>query len=431
MDGRTVIRNGVVPPAGHGATVVVEGNRIAEVAPPGRPVDPRPGDWEIDADGRLVVAGLVNAHTNLSLGGIMRYAGLPGRPPPTVADLRAGFRRRIEGRATAELIEPLARAGALASLKAGVTCAFDLVRGAPGDAAAALEAVARGADATGLRAVVAVGARGPAARAEIAENAAVAAARAADRRVRAWIGLFGLADVPDDALEALAGPARAHGLHACVGEDEGDLAHAFGRFGRRPIELLAASGLLGPRTLVAHAGTSVHGEGVALAGAGASLAVSPRAAMFWGAPLPPLLSFAELGVPVVFGTCGLFADVAAEAFAGALLHRHQERNAGAAGALVSRVAWPAAARLASAAFGAPLGALEAGALADVVVLDWRPAVPVPALPDGDLVFLWAGASAAWVIVDGVVRIREGRLLGGDEGEIAALAREAAERLLAR
>jgi hypothetical protein len=33
-----------------------------------------------------------------------------------------------------------------------------------------------------------------------------------------------------------------------------------------------------------------------------------------------------------------------------------------------------------------------------------------------------------VIVDGVVRIREGRLLGADEAEIAARAREAARAL---
>ena len=43
--------------------------------------------------------------------------------------------------------------------------------------------------------------------------------------------------------------------------------------------------------------------------------------------------------------------------------------------------------------------------------------------------LWAGASAAWAIVDGQVRLREGSLLGGDEAQIAALAHEAAARVL--
>jgi imidazolonepropionase-like amidohydrolase len=89
VDRRIVIRNGIVPPSGAGATVVVEGRRVVEVAPPGRRVDGRPGDWDVDADGRLVVAGMIDAHAHLALGALQRLAGLPGRPPPTISDLRA------------------------------------------------------------------------------------------------------------------------------------------------------------------------------------------------------------------------------------------------------------------------------------------------------------------------------------------------------
>jgi cytosine/adenosine deaminase-related metal-dependent hydrolase len=217
-------------------------------------------------------------------------------------------------------------------------------------------------------------------------------------------------------------------VHASVGADESDLAHAFARWGRRPIEALAARGLLGPRAIVAHAGTASHAEGVLLADAGATLAVCPRAATYFGAPVAPIALLAANGVRVALGTDGLFPDVAGEALAAATLLRNAERSAAAAPALLGRVAWPAASRLASEWFGAPLGRLEPGALADVVVLDWRPPVPVPDAPDGDLALLWAGAPAAWVIVDGVVRIREGRLLGADEAEIAAKAREAARAL---
>ncbi|WP_242371082.1 amidohydrolase family protein, partial [Anaeromyxobacter sp. SG26] len=110
MDGRIVIRNGIVPPAGAGATVVVEGRRIVLVAPPGRRVEGRPGDWDVDADGRLVVPGMIDAHTHLALGSLQRLAGLPGRPPPTISDLRAGLRGRAERRATPERLGALARA---------------------------------------------------------------------------------------------------------------------------------------------------------------------------------------------------------------------------------------------------------------------------------------------------------------------------------
>jgi cytosine/adenosine deaminase-related metal-dependent hydrolase len=263
---------------------------------------------------------------------------------------------------------------------------------------------------------------------ELEASIAFAERHRADRLLRGAVGLAGLSDAPDEVLEAAAAPARRFGLVACVGEDERDLAHAFERWGRRPVEVLAERGLLSPRAVIGHAGTAAQAEGVALAEAGASLAATPRASMFFGAPVPPLESLAALGVPVLLGTDGLFPDVAGEAVAAAMMHRHAARTAGAAGRLVGGVAWPAAARLVSDVFGERVGALEEGAVADLAVLEWRPPVPLPDLPDGDLAVLWAGAPAAWTIVDGEVRLREGRLLGGEEAAIAEGAREAAVAL---
>jgi len=305
---------------------------------------------------------------------------------------------------------------------------FDLLRAAPGSAPEALEAVARACE-IGPRAVIAYGARGGAGTEEVRASAAFADRHAADARLRGAVGIAGLFDTAEETLAAAGANAARAGVHACVGEDESDLAHAFARFGRRPLEVLAEHGLLGARTLVAHGGTMVHAEAVLLADAGGALAVTPRSAMFFGAAIPPLLDFASVGLPIAFGTDGLFPDVAGEAFHAATLLRHAQRSASAASGLVGRVAWPAAARLASEWFGDAVGRLEVGALADVVVLDWRPAVPLPDVPEGDLALLWAGAPAAWVIVDGEVRLREGRVLGADEAEIAAAAREAARALL--
>jgi cytosine/adenosine deaminase-related metal-dependent hydrolase len=412
---------------------VVQGRRIERIAPPGESVEPRPGDWDVDADGRLVVPGAIDAHAHLALGALLRLAGLPGRAPPSISDLRLGIRTPLERRATPERVEALVRAAALAALRAGVTCVAELARGGTGAEAAVLEAEARALHGVGLRAIVAHGARAerPGGRGgveAVAASAAFAERHAANRTLRGAIGLASMAEASDELLAAAAEPTRRHGLLACVCEDEMDLAHSFERWGKRPIDVLQARGLLGPRTVLAHCGTAVHHEGATIAEAQAFLAVSPRAAMFFGAPVPPLLPFIPIGVQIVLGTDGLFADVAGEAVAAAMMHRFVERNAGAATGLVDRVAWPAAARLASTFFGEPLGVLEPGALADLVVLDWRPTVPLPDVPEGDLALLWAGAPAAWAIVDGEVRLREGRLLGGDERAIAEAAREAAAAL---
>ncbi len=55
---------------------------------------------------------------------------------------------------------------------------------------------------------------------------------------------------------------------------------------------------------------------------------------------------------------------------------------------------------------------------------------VPEGRGGDAAVLWAGAPAAWVVVAGEVRLREGIPLGLDPEEISARAVEAALRALA-
>jgi cytosine/adenosine deaminase-related metal-dependent hydrolase len=330
-------------------------------------------------------------------------------------------------------VEALTAAGAAAALKAGVTCALDLVRAAPGQAAASLAAAARGVEAVGLRAVLAYAASDRAGPGEGLREATAAAAFAERHRAHPTLrgagGLDGLDAAGDGLLAALAPLAVRHGLLASVAEDETDLEAAYFGGALRPIDLLAARGLLGPRTVVAHGATTVADEGVRLAASGAALATTPRAAAFWGSPLPPLAELAAAGAAVVLGTDGLFPDVACEHVATALHHRGQARSPRAAGDLAGEVLWPGAARLVGRFFEATFGELTPGAVADLVILDWRPAVPPPALPLGDLALLWAGAPAAWAIVGGVVRLREGRLLGVDEAALAARARAAVARLM--
>ncbi len=435
MAGRLVIQGGLVAGAGAPvpASVVVEDGLVTAVIPASEPVPPRPGDWDVDAAGRLVVPGTVDGHTHLALGSLARLAGLPGQAPHVQERWRTALRNGIEPRATPAVVEALTAAGATMALKAGVTCAFDLVRAAPGHADETLAAAARAISHVGLRAVLAYGASDRAGagegRAEARAAAAFAAGHESHPTVRGAAGLDGLDAAPDELLSALGGPVERHGLLASVGEDDTDLTAAYFRGGLRPIDFLGARGLLGPRTVVGHGSTTVREEAARLAVSGATLCATPRAAAFWGAPLPPVAELGAAGCALALGSDGLFPDVACELISVTLFHRAQARSPRAAEDLAADVLWPGGPRLAGRFFGGTFGAIAPGAVADLVVLDWRPAVPLPDLPRGDLAILWAGAQAAWTIVGGEVRLREGRLLGVDEAEVAARAREAAAKLL--
>ncbi len=435
VEPRLVIRDAVLagPEPRAGATSVVEGRQVAAVLGDGERVESRPGDWEVEAAGRLVVPGGVDAHCHLAVGQLLRLAALPPRLWHSVSEMRAQFRAPLEAQLDPQALEALAAAGALAALRAGITCVLDLTRGAPGREEEALPAVARGVRKAGIRAALAYGTndlggedRGLAA---IRAGAAFAREVAGDRCLRGMAGLDGLAATGARTLAALAEPASRDGLHASVAEDDADLAHAYAAAFLRPVPYLGQSGLLGPRTVVAHGSTTGGDEAALLSRAEALLAVAPRASFSWGVPLPPLDALAVHDVSIALGTDGLYPDLAGEALALEMTLRRTRGEAPFYSELLGHVLWPAGAAFASRLWGTPVGTIAPGALADLVVLDWRPPFPMPEASAGDSALLWAGAPAAWTIVDGVVRLREGRLLGGDEAEIAARAGQAAARVL--
>ncbi len=436
MSHRLVIRGAVLggDPPRSGVSVVVEGGLIALVADRGQPVEPRPGDWDIDADGRLLVPGAVDAHTHLAVGPLLRLGGLPGRYPGTLRGLRLGFRGPAEDRLDPDALEALAAAGALAALRAGVTTVVALERGAPGRELESLAAVERAVRRVGLRAAIAYGASdlGGAGRGAAAARAAgeFGAARLDDPLVRGMAGLEGLYATTRETLDALAEPAGVLGLHASVGEDGSDLERSFAMDGRRPVELLADAGLLGARTVVAHGSTTGSDEANLLRAADAVLVATPRAAAWWGVGLPPFEILAVHEVPVALGTDGIFSGLAGEAVALAGHLRLPRSGPAPSPELLGHVVWPTGAVLASQLFGKRIGAVEEGAAADLALVEWRPSGVPPEGTDGEVALLWAGAPAAWVIVAGEVRLREGVPIGVDPAEVAARAHEAAARVLA-
>jgi cytosine/adenosine deaminase-related metal-dependent hydrolase len=417
-----------------GATVVVEAGLTTRVALPGEPVVPEPGDWEIDADGRLVVPGCVDAHTHLAVGALLRFAGLPGRYPGSPRALRQGFRRPVEERLAPADVEALARAAALSALRAGTTTVIALERAMPGQELATLEAAERAVRAVGLRALLAHGASdlGGAGRGWASARAAMdfASPRAADPLVRGMAGLDGFHATTRETLEALAEPAARFGIHASIGEDGSDLDRSWGLEQKWPLTLLHDAALLGRSTIVAHASTLSTPEAEAIRAADATLVIPMRAARHWGVDPASLDLAAVAEVPVALGTDGLFADLAGEAveLTGHLRRRRSAPSPG--GEFLEESAWPTGPALASQFLGVKLGSVQAGAAADLVILDWRPSAVEPEGRGGNAAALWAGAPAAWVIVAGEVRLREGVALGVDPVEVSARAVEAARRALA-
>ena len=73
-------------------------------------------------------------------------------------------------------------------------------------------------------------------------------------------------------------------------------------YGRRPIELLADAGVLGPRTTIVHATHASDGELDLVAQAGASVCLCPTTEANLGDGYLPALRLFERGIRVCIGT---------------------------------------------------------------------------------------------------------------------------------
>ncbi|AUS80392.1 N-ethylammeline chlorohydrolase [Actinoalloteichus sp. AHMU CJ021] len=230
-------------------------------------------------------------------------------------------------------------------------------------------------------------------------------------------------------LRSVGALAREHGalLHVHAAENQTEVDTVLDRTGRRPVELLADLGLLGPDTVLAHAVWLTDTELDLVADSGASVAHCPVSNAKLAAGIARVPDLVARGVPVGLGTDGSACATGLNLFDvmryGALLHSVHTGDPSAVGARsVLRMATAGGAR----ALGLQdrLGSLEPGKLADLVVVRTdRPHTRPEHDPYSTVVYAATAADVRHTVVGGEVLVRDGHLVGiGDEEVDEAVAR---------
>ncbi len=363
--------------------VVVEGGMVARIAPDGNePV--RPGDWAIEAHGRVLVPGRVDGHAQL------------GHVP--------GARRPL----TASESSALAAASIASALRAGVTTLLDQVQGVD-DGPAALAARLRAARSLGVRMVTSLAAEGRHAITAHEQNVEAARATAGDPVARARLGFARCLGASDELLRAVGRDAEALGapVHLRLAESGAELAEHFEQHRTRMVERLDRHGLLGPRTVAAHARAVEGAEATRLAETSVLVAWSPLADL-----LGEQHGFESVWQPphrVVLASAGA-GDLREQWTAGRILaHRAARIGRLWARERVPEVLGDGPAAFLEGIFRHPAGRIVPGALADLVLVDLLPQSedPIQLLADS------MRAPVAWSVVNGRVVVRDGQLLGAD------------------
>ncbi|MBS1149171.1 MAG: ssnA [Myxococcaceae bacterium] len=380
-------------------------------------VDELPGDEVLFLDGKLVMPGLVSGHHYLHAA-LLRGVGRFGTESEALHQLEAALEP--------DDVEAAAASGAVEGLLSGVTTVFNL-HASPRQISGSLSRVAHGLGRVGLRAVLGyqVSDRLGAVGREEGLEECLDYVKRARGRFRGAVAVSDLEVLSKDALEGVKGvldAAKAF-FQLALAEDPAEERASTAKFEKSPLARLHEFGLVGERTILAQ-GVHLSWEDLAsLLSTGAWLVHAARSNMF---TQTGSATAGKFGVRGCLGTDAMSLDVFAEAQAAWL----KSRDAGQPIDILRFLA--NGHRLASAAFGAPIGPLRPGALADLMILDYRP--PTLLDPTTLAAHLLHGLSARHVesvMVDGVWRLWSRKVLAVKVDELAAHTREAAQAVWER
>ncbi len=386
-------------------------------------------DRTLDATDRLVIPGLVNAHTHVAmtlfrgnaddkpLDQWLREDIWPVEAALEPADVRAG----------AEL-------GLIEMIKSGTTALADMYFH--------MEEVAAAVDQAGLRARLGYGSITVNQEPTAAHNELQAGLEfateydgAADGRIKTAFMPHSLTTVGESYYEEYVSKAREAGvpIHFHANETTDEVAPIVDEHGIRPLAYADRLGLLTDTDFIAHGVHLAESEIELLAKRGTGVVHCPGSNMKLASGMAPVQTLLEAGVPVGLGTDGAASnntlDLLDEIRDAALLGKLAADDASAVPASAAiRMATEGGAMIT----GLGTGRLEVGAPADLAVIDLeQPHLTPVNNPVSHLVYAADGSDVQHTVVDGQVLMEDRTVLPFDESAVRSRATQRAQALFDR
>lgn len=397
-----------------------------------------PAAQMVDAGGQLVMPGSICAHTHF-YGAYARGMGIPGPAPKDFPEILERLWWPLDKALDKDAVAYSALIFMIDAIKHGTTTLIDH-HASPNFIDGSLDVIADAVDQAGLRAVLCYEVTdrdGPEkAEAGIAENIRFLEAAKGRPQLAGSFGLHAGLTVSDETLAACVDAAESYdtGFHIHVAEHEVDEYHSMQQYGMRVVDRLDRAGILGPKSIVAHAVHTDAWEQEILRDTGTWVTHQPRSNMNNAVGAAPIETLMRGGVNLALGTDGFSSNMWAEWKAAYFLHKvaHRDPRRGP-GDLIAQMALVNNARLAEVFFpDERLGVIEKGAAADLMLVDYHPFTPLSAgnLP-WHIIFGFEASMITGTIANGQWLMRERKLLTLDEQAIAEMAREIAPAVWAR
>jgi putative selenium metabolism protein SsnA len=406
--------------------VYYEGDTIVEVGRTAELEPKYPNAEKLEAGGKIVMPGLVCAHTHF-YGAFARGMAIPGRPPENFMQILAQLWWKIDRALTLDDCKYSALVSLVDAIRHGTTTLIDH-HASPSHIAGSLDALAEAATQSGLRVgfcYEVTDRNGPeGAKAGIAENLRFIRRLHVkpDPKLGAAFGLHASFTLSDETLEACVDAVRGLniGFHIHVAEDKADQADSLKKHNMRVAERLEKQEILGPKTLVAHA---IHVDAFEMDSfrvTKTKISHQPRSNMNNAVGVAPIEAMLNKGITVGLGNDGFTNNMFTEIHTAYLLHRVSKGDPRVLpGDRLIEMAFKHNAAIAGLFFPKPVGALTPGAFADIILLDYVPYTPLTeANYPWHLIFGMDGSQVTHTIAGGQMLMRDRQVLTLDEEVIA-------------
>jgi putative selenium metabolism protein SsnA len=436
-NGKIITRDSACPVIENGA-VAVDGCLIKETGATAALKAKYPDAEYIDARGRLVMPGFINAHMHY-YSTFARGLNLGGKPATTFGEILAGLWWRLDKQLTLEDVYYSCVGPMIDQVRSGVTSVIDH-HASPFAVEGSLFKIAEAAKLFGLRSNLCYETSDrdgeEIAAAGIRENADFAkyCNERNDDMLKALFGMHAQMTISEKTLnrclEAAAGAGVGFHVHAAEGIE--DVIDGVSKYGLRVIERLHKYGVLSEKSIAVHC-IHITGEELAmLKESKVAVVHNPQSNMGNAVGVSPVLDMLKAGVLVGLGTDGYTADMTESLKTAAILHKHAKALPSVAWAEPHTMLFENNKRIMERFISGKVGTLKPEHYADIIIVDYKGPTPVNAdTLNSHVLFGITGRHVDTTIINGKIIMKERELVTVDEEGLLAKSRELAQKLWER
>jgi putative selenium metabolism protein SsnA len=437
-----LIKNGIIitlgenPKVLYNHSILIEGERVKKIGESKTFTDKY--DKVIDAHGKVVMPGFINAHMHF-YSTLVRGLG-KANPANNFNEVLENLWWRLDKKLDDDTNYYSALIMAISAIKHGTTTLIDH-HASPFAAKGSLNLIAKAVKETGLRASLCyevsdrdgekIAVEGLEENTEFIKQCQ----KNNDEQLKGLFGLHASFTINDKTLEKASqlGNDLKTGFHVHVAEAESDEEYNVKNFGMRVVERLDKFGILGNKSIAAHCVHVNDNEIDILAKNGTVVVHNPQSNLNNAVGIADIIKLQEKGILVGLGTDAMTVKMLEELRVALWAQHIRNQNPTCGFMEVANTLLNNNRLIANKYWNIPLGTIEEGAAADIVLIDYFAPTPLDSITYlGHIIFGISQSAVDTTIANGKV-LMENKILKIDvnEEEASAKAQELTVKLWER